>query len=109
MNNIDELVAEYFGGYVAGVSDPIYFTAEQFRSALTRAAEGRWESIETAPIQPFNQKEWFKSGERLLLWTGNYAVIGQYGYTERGIGRWQTSGRNFIPTHWQPLPTPPTD
>lgn len=67
-----------------------------------------WQPIETAPIQAFNQEKWFVSGESLLLWT-NYAVIGNYGYTERGKGRWQAYGRIINPTHWMPLPAAPAE
>lgn len=66
-----------------------------------------WQPIETAPPYPFVQEKWFVSGPRYLLWVPNYCVIGYYGYTERGEGRWHGSGRTIQPTHWMPLPEPP--
>lgn len=65
-----------------------------------------WMPIETAPIPMFDKENWFVSGPSVLLFK-NYPVIGSYGYTERGKGRWRTYGRIIEPTHWMPLPPPP--
>lgn len=67
-----------------------------------------WKPIETAPIPPFDKEKWYTSGPSYLLWT-RYPVIGNYGYTERGKGRWQAYGRNIEPTHWMPLPAAPDE
>lgn len=68
-----------------------------------------WQPIETAPIEPFNKEKWFLShSPYLLLWTGHNVVIGHYGFTERGKGRWIGPYRNLDEvTHWMPLPEPP--
>jgi len=72
----------------------------------------KWLPIESAP----------KDGENVMLYapTENYEVcIGWYGDTTKkwfacgseatasdGAGDWQTV---YQPTHWMPLPAPPTD
>lgn len=80
------------------------------RAAL--AAPGvppEWQPIETAPAYPFVKERWYVDGPRYLLSTGSSVFIGQYGYTERGKGRWQDHyGRVCQPTHWMPLPAAPT-
>ena len=64
--------------------------------------------ITEAPIEPFNKEKWFTPhSPRLLLWVSRYWLIGAYGYTERGKGRWQANGRTISPTHWMPLPEEP--
>lgn len=67
-----------------------------------------WQTIETAPIQPFNEKEWYSSASpHVLLWTGYCCVIGRYSYTQKGKGRWVCWRGNVTPTHWMPLPGAP--
>jgi hypothetical protein len=66
-----------------------------------------WQPIETYPLPEFDAKTWYRNGPRVLLWTGNYATIGSYGYTQKGKGRWQDQGRTTVPTHWMPLPSNP--
>lgn len=67
-----------------------------------------WQPIETAPKGRFYAEKWFLSASPpLLLWDGLGATIGQYGYTERGKGRWRDWRGNVEPTHWMPLPAPP--
>lgn len=65
-----------------------------------------WQPIETAPIQPFVKEKWFVSGPSILLWK-HYPIIGEYGYTQQGKGRWLAYGRVVEPTHWMPLPEAP--
>jgi hypothetical protein len=71
---------------------------------------GTWQPIETAPIEPFDQKRWFMAhSERLLLYrVGGWVTIGTYNFTEKGKGRWQHYLGNIEPTHWMPLPEPPS-
>lgn len=69
-----------------------------------------WEPIETAPIMPFNVDQWYMAhSPGLLLWNGNYCVIGSYHFTKTGKGRWlrDANGRVIRATHWRPLPTGP--
>ena len=66
-----------------------------------------WQPIETFPLPEFVAKDWHKPGPRVLLWINRYAIIGSYGYTQRGKGRWQEYGRTCVPTHWMPLPSAP--
>ena len=83
---------------------------ERLRAAI--AAPGvppEWQPIETAPAYPFVKERWYVDGPRYLLSTGSSVFIGQYGYTERGKGRWQDHyGRICQPTHWMPLHAAPT-
>ena len=73
------------------------------------AVPPEWQPIETAPVYPFVKERWYVDGPRYLLSTGSSVFIGQYGYTERGKGRWQDHyGRICQPTHWMPLPAAPT-
>jgi hypothetical protein len=68
-----------------------------------------WQPIETYPLPPFDKDKWFMSGERVLIVKGGMTVsIGNYGYTERGKGRWRDAmGYTCSPTHWMRLPEPP--
>ena len=73
-----------------------------------------WQPIETAPIEPHEQATWFRDkSPRLLLCGGGrpWVYIGSFSYTERGKGRWKCEAldRNVNPTHWMPLPAPPTN
>jgi hypothetical protein len=73
---------------------------------MTPRPEG-WQPIETAPIEEFRPAEWFTPhSPSLLLWT-NYPVVGNYGYTKYGKGRWRSWQGTVNPTHWMPLPAPP--
>ena len=67
-----------------------------------------WKPIADAPVSAFDKEKWLTAhSPRLLLWTPNYFVIGEYGYTEKGKGRWQAYGRTISPTHWMMLPERP--
>ncbi len=71
---------------------------------------GRWRPIETAPIPQFDAERWYMINFRCLIaLKGNsYTTIGNYGYTEKGRGRWKdTFDRVCEPSHWMPLPAPP--
>lgn len=105
---IEAIVDEHFTFHTEKFgSDWRAFTKDEFRSALTRAAEGRWESMETAP----------KDAVILL----SLPVIGNLREEDRRVfeGRWNerqetwTSVNGFIllseATRWRELPTPPTD
>lgn len=67
-----------------------------------------WQPIETYPIPAYDADNWYRSAPPTLLFTGG-VVIGWYSYTQRGKGRWQAFGGIVHPTHWMPLPDPPTD
>lgn len=63
----------------------------------------KWQPIETAP----------KDGEAIILTNGGAVV---YGYFEEDCNKWlyhdYPDNYNlypFIPTHWMPLPEPPTE
>lgn len=67
-----------------------------------------WQSIETAPIEPFDKEKWFmRHSPNLLLWTGHFCQVGSYRYTSRGKGKWEAGNRIVTPTHWMPLPKAP--
>lgn len=68
----------------------------------------KWRPISEAPIQPFDAKNWFmRHSDYLLLWVAYGCVIGSYGYTQKGKGRWQGPHGTIKPTHWMPLPGKP--
>lgn len=67
------------------------------RVSLRRDSElaPQWQPIETAP----------KDGTRILLWDGYMMYTGSKGLR---TGGWHSNGERVVPTHWQPLPAPPT-
>lgn len=67
----------------------------------------QWRPIETFPIHEFNPELWFRDGKSYLLWCDRHTVIGRYGYTRRGKGRFLGPYGAINPTHWVPLPEPP--
>lgn len=67
-----------------------------------------WKPISECPEFKFSQEDWYLNGPRYLLWIG-YQVIGSYGYTEKGKGRWKRDNGYVIePTHYMDLPDGPT-
>ena len=69
-----------------------------------------WQPIADFQLPPFEPKNWYVSGPRILAWTGHYVEPMRYGYTQKGKGRWtDTLGRVANPTHWMPMPDGPTD
>lgn len=67
----------------------------------------KWQPIATAPIQPFDKEKWYMGASpRLLLDCGGYTgvVIGVYGYTKAGKGRWKGPFGVVVPIGWKPLP-----
>lgn len=72
---------------------------------------GEWKPIEKLDIPPFDTGEWYRDVARVLVVCGEYSwvQIATYGYTQKGKGRWQDQhGRICHPTHYMPLPDPPT-
>lgn len=69
-----------------------------------------WQPIESAPLPSFDKSKWYMEAFACLGAKADH-VFGRvsYGYTERGKGRWQDA-RGYLcqPTHWMPLPAPPT-
>lgn len=73
---------------------------DDWRAILAALGEREWQPIETAP----------KDGSLVLL-----CLSPHRGYLEcpRKVGgwwddKWNIFGGSWCPTHWQPLPTPPT-
>jgi len=93
----------------------VMFSRDEFRSALTRAAEGRWEPIETAP----------KDGTYVLLkikYSDNpivaHFIVSSWSACtedyETSCGTYCQGGMPVMAKHskpigWRSLPTPPTD
>ena len=69
-----------------------------------------WQPIETAPKGEFDKSRWYLPTFRCLAVVGgNYIDIVDYGYTEKGRGRWlNSSNRVCEPTHWMLLPALPS-
>ena len=66
-----------------------------------------WQPIESAP----------KDGTRVLLWTGNLSALptgtemvwsATVGWWDREMSHQWIHGSGVDPTHWMPLPAPPT-
>lgn len=82
-------------------------------------ADGQgWRPIETAPTRSYDPERWYAPhSERMLVFVEGFAQIATYHYNQpRGKngkpkGKWQEGlcGRVLAqPTHWMPLPSPPT-
>jgi hypothetical protein len=58
--------------------------------------------------KPYKDAAYVES-ERVLIFNGHYSQIGKYAqtYTAKKT-RWEADGRVAKPTHWMPLPDPPT-
>ena len=63
-------------------------------------AASKWQPIETAP------KDW----NEILVWDGISIRVVKHAYDdEHGNPKWAPEGLPFLyATHWQPLPSPPT-
>ena len=115
---IEAIVAEEFGPK----GSYSCMTRDEFRSAMTRAAEGRWVKVEDAlPERTVSLPELRlpggqvmgpqkNSGRVLVITRGNaqptidYLIEGA-----DGTFAWYLTGTSGIVTHWRELPTPPTD
>lgn len=98
---IAELESELEAVGAGGVSGPLYLGS----APPTAQAEG-WRPIETAPKH-----------ESVLLYSGKFTPIycgrkryGLLGEPQQDVFAWRcdSSGRFAHPTHWMPLPLPPT-
>jgi hypothetical protein len=71
-------------------------------AALSRGAEPRqgWQPIETAP------KGW--DGTQLLVADDQGRINRAFWYGSLEDGHWMMVGGQWEPTHWMPLPDPPT-
>ena len=62
-----------------------------------------WQPIETAP----------KDGKRHMLFAAEFDRPGDWrikmGYWSEGYKSWQLFGGSWKPTHWMPLPPPPSN
>ena len=112
MSEIDKIVAEYFE-VVDGRICPDWrsITEQELRSALIRAAEGRWVKVEDALPE---------GNVDCLVWNGYARRRGFYAEVDNPFGdidagNWYTLQDNNCYykvsdiTHWRLLPTPPTD
>ena len=66
-----------------------------------------WLPISDYPLPEFDAKHWYRSGPRVLVWSGG-CTIATYDYTQKGKGRWRDWRGIVNPTHWMALPGPPT-
>lgn len=58
-----------------------------------------WQPIETAP----------KDGADILTYSRHHMSVRYWGEGEDGEMAWQPRIRGEFPTHWIPLPAPPSD
>ena len=65
---------------------------------------GEWQPIETAPSKPLDRHGY---GPTVLLWVEGELAIG---FWDDDFGRFyiETLDRHPQPTHWMPLPLPPS-
>jgi len=82
--------------------------ANQQRQDDQEQMMSEWQPIETFPIHTFDKETWYKDGHSYLFWTG-HVVIGAYGYTQKGKGRFRSWYGNILPSYWMPLPESPKD
>lgn len=76
--------------------------AEAIRALADGEAQDDWQPIEAAPII-------YGSGADVLLTDGVRQWVGCLVIDPEGRRCWQTDGGKFVaPTHWRPLPAPPT-
>lgn len=77
---------------------------EQQNAALRAEVEGRWQPIETAPKE---------SGQHILVSTKHCVDMAFWatgdGLMERAGWYRATTAERIKPTHWQPLPPPPSE
>jgi len=75
------------------------------RAILSERERHQWQPIDTAPNQ-----------EMVLVCDVNWPASLQrdqpppikVGYLDASMGTWKIFGASWRPTHWQPLPSPPT-
>jgi hypothetical protein len=70
-----------------------------------------WKPINTAPKPSFELDGPNRAGPRVLLAFKHGGVYaGSYSYTRTGKGRWRDDHCMVMaePTHWAPIPRPPT-
>lgn len=64
--------------------------------------EQKWMPIETAP----------KCGTYILVWNGESMTVCRWAFgcwTLAQTGSWSADDECYGPTHWMPLPKPPTE
>jgi hypothetical protein len=67
-----------------------------------------WQPIDTAPVSPFDEAEWFMDASPSYIVFDKWVQLARYSYTKRGKGRWRdNTGRIVNPTHWMPTPPNP--
>ena len=84
------LVEDAKGAWVAWAEVKAHLAA--LDAELTRL---RWQPIATAP-----------EGEYVMVWLPNY---GEFPAVRTDRDWWQRAGGFIHPTHWMPLPVPPTE
>lgn len=69
----------------------------------------RWQPIDSYQIPAFDPEKWFIPTAHVLVWAFGNVQLADFSYTKTGKGRWRTAtGYVCQPTHWMPLPPPPT-
>lgn len=77
MSDIEAIVAEYFPAQDARLINRRVFTEPEFRSALTRAAEGRWVHVGEAHrfLQPNGKLSYVASQFNEMMPAGNHGLF----------------------------------
>jgi hypothetical protein len=70
-----------------------------------------WREIESAPLPKFSRRHYDRRFV-CLVYSDRGVELGIYSYTSEGVGCWSAYGwgpsHRVNPTHWMPLPPPPT-
>ena len=95
--------------------------AEQTVKDAQIAREGGWRPIESAPKDDGVRDEWDDTirGPKILVWLPDYSIpwVAWWKKPEHDEGFWESyysecmgseAYAELKPTHWQPLPPPPT-
>lgn len=94
---------------LAILAEPLHKEIETLKSQFAEAKNGQeWQPIETAPREVIDAKSDIRRlGERILVWNGK-AVIARWWHPQGYDGEWFGIKEGSKPTHWMPLPKPPT-
>jgi hypothetical protein len=72
----------------------------------------QWQPIETVPLPRFRKRDFWDQRLVCLVYSAKGVELGVYSFTSQGDGVWSGYGtgpsHRIYPTHWMPLPKPPT-
>lgn len=100
--------AQGFKDIGAGALSAAWMMKAALASAPEASGEG-WMPIESAPRDTMAIHDLDHYGPRLMMWEGGHQFIARW-WERNGRSNWIDDGGNARrPTHWQPLPPPPSN